>query len=370
MMGYKLISKKIGLQLLWGLVFFLFAACAKKEKTNSEAFSVSWKEGKPTILNIYHEYIPDDNIDSLEQWLQVRLRGSSTAILGRYSVEEKDLKFLPLIPFTRRLTYDVYWKNKLLGSVKIIPPEDEVLPRVVDIYPTNDTVPQNLLKIYIKFSKPMQEGKSADYISVIKNDKDTLPEVFLDLQPELWNNDRTILTLWLDPGRTKRDLQPNKQSGSPLMAGNRYEIVVKKEWPDQEGLGMYENHKKKFVAIDRDGHSPDPATWVITPPKAGDTWALRVVMHESMDYLLLKGALRIVDSNGNLIDGDIEVWPEEKVFQFFPNHNWKPGMYTLEIEPRLEDLAGNNLARLFDRDLTRDSTMKKEQLFKRTFHIN
>ena len=65
----------------------------------------------------------------------------------------------------------------------------------------------------------MQEGQALENITVIKNGKDTIPSIFLDLQPELWNKERTILTLWLDPGRIKRDLQPNKKLGLPLELG-------------------------------------------------------------------------------------------------------------------------------------------------------
>ena len=81
------------------------------------------------------------------------------------------------------------------------------------IYPTQDTVPENLLKIYLQFSKPMREGQALRHIELLKNNRDTLPGVFLDLQPELWNVDRTTLTVWLDPGRIKRDLQPNGPIG-------------------------------------------------------------------------------------------------------------------------------------------------------------
>jgi hypothetical protein len=42
---------------------------------------------------------------------------------------------------------------------------------------------------------------------------------------------------------------------------------------------------------------------------------------------------------------------EEKV-NFTPAKPWSAGTYKLQIETRLEDLAGNNLGRLFDRDLT------------------
>ena len=41
----------------------------------------------------------------------------------------------------------------------------------------------------------------------------------------------------------------------------------------------------------------------------------------------------------------------------------------VEIESRLEDLAGNNLNRLFDKDITRKSTGEQNEIYKRSFHI-
>ena len=53
---------------------------------------------------------------------------------------------------------------------------------------------------------------------------------------------------------------------------------------------------------------------------------------------------------------------------FTPKRQWLSGYYTLEIEPRLEDVAGNNLERLFDKDLLND-TAKKTAVTKRVFTI-
>ena len=55
----------------------------------------------------------------------------------------------------------------------------------------------------------MEEGRSTRYVVLVKEGVDTLKGTFLDLQPELWNDDATELTLWLDPGRIKLDLIPN-----------------------------------------------------------------------------------------------------------------------------------------------------------------
>ena len=69
--------------------------------------------------------------------------------------------------------------------------------------------------------------------------------------------------------------------------------------------------------------------------------------------MLLKNAIRVVDNTGNVVNGVIEVEAEETILHFTPSATWSAGNYTLEIESRLEDLAGNNLNRLFDKDLTK-----------------
>lgn len=259
--------------------------------------------------------------------------------------------------------------NKLLSEIEIPSGNTHDAPEVMAIYPTSDTVPLNLLKIYIAFSKPMQEGQSLNNIVVIKNGKDTIPSVFLDLQPELWNKERTMLTLWLDPGRIKRDLQPNKKMGLPLEQGSGYQIVVRQNWRDTEGDSLAVAGYKDFIVGLWDSLSPAPGRWTIHTPKARSGELLKIDLHEPLDYLLLKNTVRIVDNKGNVINGVIETEAKERVLNFIPSVTWSPGYYTLEIESRLEDLAGNNLNRLFDKDLTRKSTGAPKEIYKRSFHI-
>ena len=144
--------------------------------------------------------------------------------------------FKPLIPFTRGLRYRVTVNNKTIGIIEIPPAPASDEAKVIAVYPTLDTIPENLLKIYIEFSKPMREGEALQHLVLIKNGKDTLQSTFLDLDPELWNNDRTVLTLWLDPGRIKRGLQPNLAMGPPLTRGNKYTLIVKQEWKNRKEL--------------------------------------------------------------------------------------------------------------------------------------
>jgi hypothetical protein len=341
---------------IWGLVLFMFAACATSDHN---AVLVVWKEGQAVALSISPALVPGFSTDSTSR-LQVQLINSNTPILGEYKIEYERITFTPLVAFTRGLQYKLTWDGKVVHQLEIPLPDPRNKPNVVTIFPSGDSLPENLLKIYIMFSKPMREGYAMQNIVMIRNGQDTLTSVFLDLNNELWNTHRTILTVWLDPGRIKRHLQPNEKMGPPLEAGNRYQILVKQNWEDIEGFLLGSSYQKDFVAIEKDSQSPDPTTWTISPPKAKTLDPLRIEFPESLDYMVMVSAISIIDEKGNAIDSRlVETDNEERVFLLSPLHPWKPGKYTMKVERRLEDLAGNNLERLFDKDILRDSAERK-----------
>jgi hypothetical protein len=57
-------------------------------------------------------------------------------------------------------------------------------------------------------------------------------------QPNLWNKEATALTHWLDPGRIKRDLQPNQRLGNPLVFGEHCTLVVDRRWKNVAAISM------------------------------------------------------------------------------------------------------------------------------------
>jgi hypothetical protein len=61
----------------------------------------------------------------------------------------------------------------------------------------------------------------------------------------------------------------------------------------------------------------------------------------------------VTDAEGATVNGRIEAGPEEASWRFHPDRPWRPGRHALRVEPHLEDLAGNSLVRVFDRDLDR-----------------
>jgi hypothetical protein len=198
----------------------------------------------------------------------------------------------------------------------------------------------------------MREGESQKHIALIKNDHDTLQGIFLNLQPELWNEERTVLTIWLDPGRIKRDLIPNKRLGNPLKQGDHYKLTISDRWEDIQGLPLKKTYTRRVFITGRDSLSPDPDQWVINIPAAGSVKPLEADFGESLDFFLLQESISIINEKGNAVKGTARISDEEKKYRFVPSGNWITGDYTLRIETRLEDLAGNNINRVFDRDLT------------------
>jgi len=355
--------------LLWNLVFsFLLLACKENKKENNEII-IQWKTDKAEAIRIPLSFFPTTNQDSITGNLQVRLINNPVPVIhDEIEINNESVFFKPLITFTHGLKYEVLYSNHRIGHFEIPALSTEDLTEVVAIYPTADTLPENALKLYLVFSKPMQEGQALHNIHFIKNDKDTVP-VFLDLAQELWDKERATLTLWFDPGRIKRDLQPNKNLGTPLQENTRYKMIIDKNWRDERGLAIRANYEKSFIVGKRDSDFPDPANWNVNSPKAATKNVLTIHLHESLDYLLLKNAISITDDHGKIINGSFEPASKETILSFTPGQVWKAGEYIINIEARLEDLAGNNLNRLFDKDLTQPNKNDQQKIFVKKFRV-
>lgn len=347
----------------------LLISCNGSEKEQGSV-EIGWKGGKAESIIISRLLLDKIPQDSIGEVLKIHLIHTTTPILGEYIMEHEAVIFRPLIAFTPGLKYEVRLAKKLISEIEILPNDLHEAPVVVTVYPTGDTLPVNLLKIYIRFSKPMEEGQALKNIQVIRNNADTIPLIFLDLQQELWNKERTILTLWLDPGRIKRDLQPNKKLGPPLLEGSSYQIFIKKDWRDIEGVFLANPYRKNFVVSSKDSLSPNPKDWTVELPKTGSSQSLEIELHEQLDYILLKNTVRILDDKGNILSGALEPGAMETILNFIPSSKWQPGNYTVEIESRLEDLAGNNLNHLFDKDITRHNRVVQKQVYTRSFRLN
>jgi len=317
-------------------------------------------------LRIPAAMLPENTGSGLE--VRLLVQGNKAPVLGTYEAEGNDLVFRPLVPLTAGLNYAVWQNGKKVGSVTVPVGFKQLKPELTAIYPNNDTLPENLLKMYFHFSKTMRQGQCLDYIKLVNSKGDTLNNTFLNLQPELWDTTGTTLTLWLDPGRIKRDLQPNVKLGNPLKNGERYTLLVSNQWKDVHGDPLKEPEEKHFVAGPRDDVAPNIAQWQLTVPKANSTQALIINAGGTLDHYLLAESISLLSKNGEVVNGKVWIDPNDKVYQFTPLQAWPPGNYTLQVNARLEDLAGNNLNKLFDRDITRE-VKRDAKVYERRFTV-
>jgi Bacterial Ig-like domain len=361
------ISRRFMLRLI---LFLLPISCS--QPANQADISLLHENHQATAIIIPLHYFFHASDDSIKETLTVHLSQDTEqpSIFGEIEVLDGGVAFKPIIPFTPGLYYDVRIKDKSIARIKIPIDPNRNLPSLHAIYPSQDTLPLNLLKIYLEFDQPMREGQSIQFITLLDNGRDTISSVFLDLQPELWNRERTLMTIWLDPGRIKRDLQPNQRMGEPLKTKTPYKIVISKKWNDIHGFPLQRDYHKDFFVSGRDSLPPDPSRWTLRSPDAGTQDPVQINFHEAMDFVLLNEAVRITDSEGNRISGKTGIVNEETILSFTPDAKWTLGEYTLECESRLEDLAGNNLDRPFDRDLWQQSKRPPHDIYRKKFSVH
>jgi hypothetical protein len=275
---------------------------------------------------------------------------------GTFSCVDGRVRFTPRFPFVDGLEYALIVESPSDGDVwSIRRPEraGAATTSVVTLYPSADAVPLNLLKIYVAFSAPMSEGWASGGVTVRRADTDELlSDVFVP-GPELWDPHRRRLTLLLDPGRIKRGLARHDDAGYPLIEGVPIVVRVDPAFRDANRRPLREAAERRYWVGPALRERVDPARWRLTPPAAGSTAPLAVHFDRPLDGALLEHTLSVSDEGGAVLPGSISIGDGERSWSFVPQPPWLGGRYVLHVDPRLEDLAGNSLVRVFDRDLSR-----------------
>lgn len=372
----KFSYRQPGLRLA-GLSFFILLAFLPFISYAQINFQLS---GQPDKACLLCSKLPDSLVSSMQNgsmqaknYVKVYTtprQKNQPAILGRYFLENGKLSFCPYIGFQPGLTYEVFLNSSTEPEFTFQLPLDTstALPRVVKVYPQNDSLPANQLKFYFFFSQPMSEGQAYRRIRVREKGRaKLLPNFFLELQPELWDKKHQRLTLWLEPGRIKRDLGPNNTLGPPLEIGKSYVLEIDSGWKDRRGRPLESNFKKEFFVREEDRQSPQTEQWTLKLPDPGSKVPLEIFFGESLDAVLSQSCFQIFTSEPNLVKGKFSLIAEEKGIHFTPQTAWSKGKYQILLEAKLEDLAGNNLNRLFDRDL---KTEKKPLIARKTLQID
>jgi len=178
-------------------------------------------------------------------------------MLGEYKIIDNQIRFTPRFPLEAEASYVArfdtsYLAGLIQGSFQLKPSSgvEEVfdfLPenfsgtgppsasQLVAIYPSSETVPANLLKLYICFSAPMSRGNVYHHIHLVDSEGVEVKHPFLEVDEELWDKSQRRLTVLFDPGRIKKGLRPNKEVGPPLIPGKLYRLKIDQAWLDANG---------------------------------------------------------------------------------------------------------------------------------------
>ena len=75
----------------------------------------------------------------------------------------------------------------------------------VDVYPTAQVLPENLLRFYVYYPRAMAPSVGLSDILLLDADGTPMDGVFLPTREDLWSQDRRRLTVLMDPGRVNTE---------------------------------------------------------------------------------------------------------------------------------------------------------------------
>lgn len=350
------------------LISFYSSASAQAPRLFLEDGKIWVRNLNPEVLYTFTRYF-----NSQKDWeaiFPVTTKENTNGIVlpGAYDVFQDAVSFTPRFPFAMHVVYVAKFDAAQLAqntnevdlpymaadnlelefsSSKVERPAAELIA----IYPTSNILPENLLKFHLTFTKSMTLGEVYSKVKLFNGQGKEVEKPFLIVDQELWDDQMKTVTILFDPGRIKRGLRPNLEMKPALAEGENYELVVESGWKDIDGLATSKKFSKNFRCAKPDRLSPVASSYEIIAPQF-ETSSLVINLREPHDFVLLANSLKITDERGNTIDGVIAVQNNESSIEFVPKNPWLESHYTIRFNPLLEDLAGNNMNRLFDEDLT------------------
>ncbi|MEO1176403.1 MAG: hypothetical protein AAFV87_04460 [Pseudomonadota bacterium] len=282
-----------------------------------------------------------------------------TPIAGRYAEVDNAIAFTPAFGFDPGQDY-VARAQTHRGDLQLVPFRilSETVPteaRITEIFPSGDTLPENVLRFYIHFSAPMKPHVAFEYIKLRDASGAVDHAAFMRFKQELWNADRTRLTVLIDPGRIKRNVATNVELGPALLEGQDYILSIEGGWPSADGTSRLPGFSKRFTVGAPLRVRPDVENWEVTSPCAGTKGSLYIMFDRPFDRHLLSQEVRVTNESGRDIDGAFIVGGGQQSLIFTPSEPWSGDEIQIVVSPELEDVAANNFRDLLDH-LGSDST--------------
>lgn len=226
--------------------------------------------------------------------------GTVPSVLGDCSLRGEQIIFQPRFGLSAGQTYLAEFLSPLTdhdrtkATFRISAATRAGTTKVDAIYPSTSELPQNVLRFYLHFSAPMQQGNVYRFIRILRENGEKLVLPFLELSEELWDRSGTRLTLLLDPGRIKRGLVPREEDGAILEVGKKYRLKVHADWPDARGLPLGSETTKEFIVKNEDFSQPNPLEWKVIIPSDFDSDPSNSTVSGKFDLKALKRSLQVV----------------------------------------------------------------------------
>ena len=297
--------------------------------------------------------VPSEVVDAGERM------GTLQSMPGRYAVTGEEVSFTPRFPFLAGTSYAMVLADPAITerpavlSIARAAPAGAPSTAVTKVYPSVAVLPRNALRLYIHFSARMSEGLAARHVRLERaGTGDELFGAFSPMDFELWDPARRRLTVLLDPARIKQGLAPHQETGYPLEEGNSVVLVIERGFCDAAGRPLRVEHRQSYDVGPDVRSRVDAGNWTFETPRAGGRGPLVARFDRPLDRALLEDCLTVIGSTGP-VPGTTDAAAGERSWSFVPDKPWAAGPTSLVIEPVLEDVAGNSMIRVFDRELKR-----------------
>ncbi|WP_416762301.1 hypothetical protein ACNI65_08150 [Roseateles sp. So40a] len=207
-----------------------------------------------------------------------------------------------------------------------------VPPGIVSVRPSGPTVPENLLRISLRFAIA-PTAPVLRRLALIGPDDRPVADPFLD--QELWSPDGKVLTVLLHPGRLKTGLIAHDALGAALVDGEVIRLTL-------DGRELH-----RWRVQPRDETGPQTRDWQLPPLPVGRRESVDVRLDAPIDALEVD-YLAVIDAQGRRVPGRAELLDGETVWRFSPARAWSAGPFRLIVRATLEDPAGNRLNDRFE----------------------
>jgi len=205
-------------------------------------------------------------------------------------------------------------------------------------FPSGDTVPENLLRIELRFSAPLRNPFSIENLKLIGADGRVIEHAFLDLP--LPSADGTRVTVLLEPGRVKSGLVENRDLGRALRAGSAVTLEV-------DDPQLVRPVIKRWRVTDVNAEPIRPDRWRLQLPRLSTTDPLEVRFGSPLSSTA-ENLIAIRGPDAKRVPGAAHLVEGETAWRFVPASPWRPGFYGVVARAELEDPAGNRLCGAFE----------------------